>query len=324
MKRAYLFLTLLCAIIAQVTIASSSLDEVIIPDDAALRRGRLNNSLTYYIRHNAKPKGQANFYIITDVGAIQEDDDQQGLAHFLEHMAFNGTRDMPGKMMIEYLESIGVKFGANLNAYTSWDNTVYMMKDVPSTREMVIDSALLILQNWAGFIEPHKEEIDKERGVIKEELRTRDGAGWRQTMSLIETLGRGTKYEERNLIGTLEGLDSFEAESLTRFYHEWYRPDYQAIIIVGDIDVDHVEQRVKELFSEIPTPSADAPQKETIYTIDNEEPIIKIFTDPEQTYTQIQYFMKRREREKSQNKTLATAREQMVETLISMMQQERL
>ncbi|MFR9578780.1 MAG: insulinase family protein, partial [Rikenellaceae bacterium] len=105
MKRAYLFLTLLCAIIAQVTIASSSLDEVIIPDDAALRRGRLNNSLTYYIRHNAKPKGQANFYIITDVGAIQEDDDQQGLAHFLEHMAFNGTRDMPGKMMIEYLES---------------------------------------------------------------------------------------------------------------------------------------------------------------------------------------------------------------------------
>ncbi|MFR9579034.1 MAG: insulinase family protein, partial [Rikenellaceae bacterium] len=258
------------------------------------------------------------------VGAIQEDDDQQGLAHFLEHMAFNGTRDMPGKMMIEYLESIGVKFGANLNAYTSWDNTVYMMKDVPSTREMVIDSALLILQNWAGFIEPHKEEIDKERGVIKEELRTRDGAGWRQTMSLIETLGRGTKYEERNLIGTLEGLDSFEAESLTRFYHEWYRPDYQAIIIVGDIDVDHVEQRVKELFSEIPTPSADAPQKETIYTIDNEEPIIKIFTDPEQTYTQIQYFMKRREREKSQNKTLATAREQMVETLISMMQQERL
>ncbi len=313
-------LTLILCIVA----AQSFATEQPIADDAALRRGKLPNDLTYYIRHNAKPKGQADFYIVSDVGAIQEADDQQGLAHFVEHLAFNGTRDLPGKMAIEYLESIGVKFGANLNAYTSWDNTVYMMKDLPTARESAVDTALLILQNWAGFIEPHTEEIDKERGVIKEELRTRDGAGWRSTMALIKALGGGTKYEHRNLIGTLEGLDSFEAESLTSFYHTWYRPEYQAIIIVGDVDVDKVEQRVKELFAQIPPSAADAPKKEVIYTLDNDEPIVEIFTDPEQTQSTIQYIMKRRASDKSQNGTLAKARQSMVELMISAMQQERL
>ncbi|MFI3306130.1 MAG: insulinase family protein [Rikenellaceae bacterium] len=320
MKR---ILTLILCIVAAQSFAAEQTTATI-ANDPALRRGKLPNELTYYIRHNAKPKGQADFYIVSDVGAIQESDDQQGLAHFIEHMAFNGTRDLPGKMAIDYLESIGVKFGANLNAYTSWDNTVYMMKDLPTARESAVDTALLILQNWAAFIEPHKEEIDKERGVIKEELRTRDGAAWRSTMTLIEALGRDTKYEERNLIGTLEGLDSFEAESLTSFYHTWYRPEHQAIIIVGDIEVDHVEERVKELFGEIPSSPADAPQKDVIYTVDNSEPIIEIFTDPEQTYTEIQYIMKRRAREKSENATITTEREILTENLISLMQQERL
>lgn len=160
-----------------------------IPADKDLRTGKLENGLTYYIRHNEKPKGQADFYILHDVGAIQEDDDQQGLAHFLEHMAFNGTKNLPGKQMIEYLETVGVKFGYNLNAATSWDYTVYNISDVPTARQGVIDSALLVLHDWSHFIALQPEEIDSERGVIMEELRTRDGASWRSTMKLLQALG---------------------------------------------------------------------------------------------------------------------------------------
>ena len=147
-----------------------------IPADPEVRTGKLENGMTYYIRHNEKPKGQADFYILHDVGAIQENDSQQGLAHFLEHMAFNGTKNLPGKQLTEYLETVGVKFGANLNAGTSWDYTCYNMKDVPTSREGIIDSALLILHDWSHFIALEPSEIDSERGVIMEELRTRDGA----------------------------------------------------------------------------------------------------------------------------------------------------
>ena len=174
-----------------------------IPADKDVRTGKLENGMTYYIRHNEKPKGQADFYILHDVGAIQENDSQQGLAHFLEHMAFNGTKNLPGKMLTEYLEKVGVKFGANLNAGTGWDQTTYMMKDVPTSREGIIDSALLILHDWSHFIALEPEEIDSERGVIMEELRTRDGASWRSTMKMLQALGKDTKYEHRNLIGYL-------------------------------------------------------------------------------------------------------------------------
>ena len=197
-----------------------------IPADPELRTGKLENGMTYYIRHNEKPKGQADFYIIHNVGAIQEEDSQQGLAHFLEHMAFNGTKNLPGKQMIEYLETVGVKFGANLNAGTSWDQTVYNISDVPTSRQGIItsrqgiiDSALLILHDWSHFIALEPKEIDSERGVIMEELRTRDGASWRATMKLLQALGKGTKYEHRNLIGYLDGLKSFEHQELVDFYH---------------------------------------------------------------------------------------------------------
>ena len=252
-----------------------------IPADPELRTGKLENGMTYYIRHNEKPKGQADFYIIHNVGAIQEEDSQQGLAHFLEHMAFNGTKNLPGKQMIEYLETVGVKFGANLNAGTSWDQTVYNISDVPTSRQGIIDSALLILHDWSHFIALEPKEIDSERGVIMEELRTRDGASWRATMKLLQALGKGTKYEHRNLIGYLDGLKSFEHQELVDFYHKWYRPDYQAVVVVGDIDAEAVEAQVKELMSDIPAPAADAAQKEVIVVPDNEEPIVSIFTDPE-------------------------------------------
>lgn len=287
------FTMLIIAAFAVTSAAAQLNPQQPIPADKDVRTGKLENGMTYYIRHNEKPKGQADFYILHDVGAIQENDSQQGLAHFLEHMAFNGTKNLPGKMLTEYLEKVGVKFGANLNAGTGWDQTTYMMKDVPTSREGIIDSALLILHDWSHFIALEPEEIDSERGVIMEELRTRDGASWRSTMKMLQALGKETKYEHRNLIGYLDGLKGFQHKELEDFYNQWYRPDYQAVVVVGDLDVDAVENKIKKLMSDIPAPAADAAQKETIIVPDNEEPIISIYTDPEMQGSKIQLFVKR-------------------------------
>ncbi|MFR9502865.1 MAG: insulinase family protein [Rikenellaceae bacterium] len=295
-----------------------------IPFDKDVRIGKVPSGLTYYIRHNAKPKGQADFYILTDVGAIQEEDDQQGLAHFLEHMAFNGTVNMPGKEMIEYLEKIGVKFGTNLNAGTGWDQTTYLIKDVPVSREGVIDSALLILHDWSSFIDPHAEEIDSERGVIKEELRTRDNADWRSVIEMVKSLGHGTRYEHRNLIGYLEDLETFEHDALIRFYESWYRPDNQAIVIVGDIDVDQIEAKIQTLMADLPTPAADAPQKEVIKVLPNEEPIVSIYTDPEMTKSSISLFIKGEAMPNEYNNLGVYELQNIAKALIVTMQNERL
>ena len=295
-----------------------------IPADKDVRTGKLENGMTYYIRHNEKPKGQADFYILHDVGAIQENDSQQGLAHFLEHMAFNGTKNLPGKQLTEYLETVGVKFGANLNAGTSWDYTCYNMKDVPTSREGIIDSALLILHDWSHFIALEPEEIDSERGVIMEELRTRDGASWRSTMKLLQALGKGTKYEHRNLIGYLDGLKNFRHKELEDFYNQWYRPDYQAVIVVGDIDVDAVESKIKTLMADIPAPAAGASQKETIVVPDNEEPIVSIYTDPEMQGTKVQLFIKRPALPEQLANTVLAEANNVIEAYMTTMENARL
>ena len=295
-----------------------------IPADPELRTGKLENGMTYYIRHNEKPKGQADFYILHDVGAIQENDSQQGLAHFLEHMAFNGTKNLPGKQLTEYLETVGVKFGANLNAGTSWDQTIYNISDVPTSREGIIDSALLILHDWSHFIALEPKEIDSERGVIMEELRTRDGASWRSTMKLLQALGKGTKYEHRNLIGYLDGLKNFQHKELEDFYAQWYRPDYQAVVVVGDIDVDAVENKIKTLMADIPAPAADASHKETIVVPDNEEPIVSIFTDPEMQGTKVQLFIKRPALPKQMGNTIVAEANNVLEAYMTTMENARL
>ena len=295
-----------------------------IPADKEVRTGRLDNGLTYYIRHNEKPKGQADFYILHNVGAIQEEDDQQGLAHFLEHMAFNGTKNLPGKQLIEYLETVGVKFGYNLNAGTSWDQTVYNISDVPTSRQGIIDSAMLILHDWSHFIALRPEEIDSERGVIMEELRTRDGASWRSTMNLLQALGKGTRYEHRNLIGYLDGLKSFEHDALERFYKKWYRPDYQAIVIVGDLDAEATEARLKSLMADIPAPAADAAQKEVIVVPDNEEPIVSIYTDPEMQGSRVQLFIKRPAMPTQMNDKVAWEVVNVIESFLTTMENARL
>ena len=296
----------------------------VLPQDEAVRTGQLENGMKYYIRHNDKQKGLADFYIIHDVGAIQEEDNQQGLAHFLEHMAFNGTKNLPGKMLIEYLEKIGVKFGANLNAGTSWDYTQYLIKDVPVSRQGVIDTAMLILHDWSHFITLDHSEIDKERGVIKEELRTRDGASWRSTINLLKTLFKGTKYEHRNLIGHLDGLQNFSYDDIKSFYHKWYRPDYQAVVVVGDIDVDKIEAQVKSLMADIPAPAADAATKEVITVPNNQEPIVSIFEDPEMVESDIALYIKRAAMPKEMRNTIVAEQVSLINIIGSTMANARL
>ena len=293
-----------------------------LPLDPEVRVGKLDNGMTYYIRHNEKPKGQASFYIYHDVGAIQEDDDQQGLAHFLEHMAFNGTKNLPGKEIIEKLELIGVQFGNNLNAFTSWDCTQYMVMDCPVTEENV-DLALLILHDWSQFIALQPEEIDSERGVIMEELRTRDGANLRAQNDMIKHLYKGSLYEHRNLIGYLDGLQSFDQQALVNFYKKWYRPEYQAIVIVGDIDVNQIEAKLHTLMADIPASPADAAQKEVHMVPATEEPIISVFSDPELTRSSVMMFARRNALPKEYNNTIAGYSYDLICTFATMMMNER-
>ena len=262
-----------------------------VPVDPNVRIGKLENGLTYYIRHNALPEKQADFYIAQKVGSILEEDNQRGLAHFLEHMCFNGTTNYPGNLLREYLETIGVKFGANLNAYTSIDETVYNISNVPVARETVVDSCLLILHDWANDLTLDNEEIDKERKVIHEEWRTRTGAMMRMYEKVFPIIYKDSKYAYRLPIGTMEVVDNFPYQALKDYYEKWYRPDQQGIIVVGDIDVDKVEEKIKKMFSPIEMPENAA---ERVYypVADNDEPIIALAKDKEQQVPIIYLFHK--------------------------------
>ena len=262
-----------------------------IPTDPNVRVGKLENGLTYYIRHNELPDNQADFYIAQKVGSILEEDNQRGLAHFLEHMCFNGTTNYPGNLLREYLESIGVKFGANLNAYTSIDETVYNISNVPVTRETVVDSCLLILHDWANDLTLDHEEIDKERKVIHEEWRTRTGAMMRMYEKVFPVMFKDSKYAYRLPIGTMEVVDNFPYQALKDYYEKWYRPDQQGIIVVGDIDVDKVEEKIKKMFSPIEMPE-NAAERKYFPVPDNDEPIIAVAKDKEQQVPIIYLFHK--------------------------------
>ncbi len=317
-----MFLSLVALFIGIASISAQDPSEMQLPLDPEVRVGKLDNGMTYFIRHNEKPKGQASFYIYHDVGAIQEDDDQQGLAHFLEHMAFNGTKNLPDKQLIEKLETIGVQFGNNLNAFTSWDCTQYMVMDLPVTEENV-DLALLILHDWSQFIALQPEEIDSERGVIMEELRTRDGAQLRAQNDMIRNLFKGSLYEHRNLIGYLDGLKSFDHVALRNFYEKWYRPEYQALVIVGDIDVNQVEAKLKTLMADIPASPADAAQK-VVHTVPaTEEPIVSIFTDPEMTQSSVMMFARREALPKEYQNTVIGYSSDIIYSLVSLMMNNR-
>ena len=252
-----------------------------LPVDPSIRIGRLKNGLTYYIRHNENPDNLVNFYIAQKVGSIQEEEHQRGLAHFLEHMCFNGTEHFPGKSMINYLESIGVKFGADLNAYTSIDETVYNINNVPVNAEGAIDSCLWILHDWADGLTLDPEEIDKERGVIHEEWRGRNTAMMRMQERMLADIFPGNKYGRRLPIGTMDVVDNFPHQALRDYYEKWYRPDLQGIVVVGDIDVDQVEKKIKKIFKKIK--KAKNPAERVYYGVeDNKEMIFSQQIDKEQ------------------------------------------
>ena len=264
-----------------------------IPVDDAVRIGKLDCGLTYYIRHNDYPEHRVNFYIAQRVGSIQEEESQRGLAHFLEHMAFNGSEHFNGEghSIIDYTRSLGVEFGRNLNAYTSIAETVYNIDDVPSTRQSAIDSCLLILKDWSGGLLLTDEEIDKERGVIHEEWRLGQSAQMRMLERQLETLYPDSKYGKRLPIGLMSVVDNFPYQELRDYYHKWYRPDNQALVIVGDVDVDHIEAQIKELFKDcVLDPNAAQVVEEPVP--DNDQPIIVVEKDREQQNNSVQIFFK--------------------------------
>lgn len=257
-----------------------------LPLDSAIRFGQLENGLTYYIRHNEQPKQRCDFHIAQAVGAVLEEDNQNGLAHFLEHMAFNGTQHYPGKGIINYFESIGVNFGGNINAYTSIDETVYRLSDVPTIREGIIDSALLVMHDWACGLLLLPDEIDAERGVIREEWRTRNNANGRMGNIVRAKLYPNSQYGKRDIIGDTAVINNFEYEALRSYYKKWYGPDNQAIIVVGDIDVDQIEAKIKALWADVPARANRG--ERPLYTVDfYSEPTVAIARDKEAQQTQI-------------------------------------
>ena len=262
-----------------------------IPVDKNVRIGKLDNGLTYYIRKNNLPANRADFYIAQKVGSIQEEANQRGLAHFLEHMCFNGTTHFPGDALKQYLERIGVKFGENLNAYTSIDETVYNISNVPVTTPGAIDSCLLILHDWSNDLTLDPKEIDKERGVINEEWRTRMSAIQRFQEKMLPIMFEGTKYAHCFPIGTMDVVMNFKPQTLRDYYEKWYRPDLQGIVVVGDVDVDAIEAQIKKIFSDIPAQPNGA--KREYYPVnDNKDPIVIVYQDKEQPNIQAIIFNK--------------------------------
>lgn len=290
------------------------------PVDPNVRVGKLDNGLTYYIRHNEYPKGQANFHIVQKVGAVQENEDQNGLAHFLEHMCFNGTKNFPDKTMLTWLESVGVKFGVNLNAHTHPDKTIYDIMNVPVARASVVDSCLLILHDWADGLTLDPKEIDKERGVIHEEWRSGSGAFQRIFEKHGDAIYGNPKYAKHLVIGTMDIVDNFPPQTLRDYYEKWYRPDLQGIVVVGDIDVDRIEQQIKTIFSPIRMP--DNPAKFEYYPIpDNDAPILIAQKDKEMPVAlmiiMVKYDLLPREMRNSDASLLNDYMENVIETMLS-------
>ena len=264
-----------------------------IPDDPHTTIGKLKNGMTYYLRHNEENKGCADFYIIHNVGALQEEDHQNGLAHFLEHMAFNGTERYPDKTILNFLEKDGVRFGYNVNAYTSRTETVYNISAVPLVRESFVDSVMFILHDWSCAISCDKDALDAERGVIGEEWRRKDEP--RALMAELQShlIYKGAKHTRRNVLGTLEIINNFERQAILDFYHKWYRPDLQAIAIVGDIDVEDFEKRVEKIFSGI-KPQENPAQKEVYEVPVLTEPLCENMIHPMVKFNSIKVIHKQR------------------------------
>ncbi|HEX8019645.1 M16 family metallopeptidase [Mucilaginibacter sp.] len=261
-----------------------------LPLDPAVRTGKLPNGFTYYIRHNEEPKKRVTFYLANKIGSVLEDDSQRGLAHFMEHMSFNGTKNFPKNELVSYLQKSGVRFGADLNAYTSFDETVYQLP-IPSDNPEILKNGIQIMRDWAQDATLDPTEIDKERGVVLEEKRLGKGAQERMQRAYLPVILNHSRYSLRLPIGTDEVLNNFKPEAIKRFYHDWYRPDLQALIVVGDIDVNEMEKVVKAKFSDLKKPVAEKPRTKYTVPLTGQNQFIAI-TDKEMTVTVAQVFMK--------------------------------
>lgn len=319
----FYFSVLAASLMGYTALAQGQIDwNTPVPVDKNVRYGKLENGLTYYIRKNTEPKQRAEFYIAQNVGAILEEDSQNGLAHFLEHMAFNGSKNFPGKGIINYFETVGVKFGYNINAFTSLDETVYNLSDVPTTREGIVDSALLVLHDWSNYITLDPQEIENERGVIREEWRTGRNAERRMYKQVMPVIYKDSKYATRDVIGDINVINNFNHQEIKDYYHKWYRPDLQSIIIVGDIDVDQVEQKIKTMFTDIPKRENPAPRP--FYELpDNDQPLVGIASDPEARNTILYLYYKHNATPKDA-KNLGYLREEIERDLITTMISSRL
>ena len=294
-----------------------------LPVDTTIKTGRLSNGMTYFIKHHENPKERGEFFIVHNVGALQENDNQNGLAHFLEHLAFNGTKNFPGKTMLDYLNKIGVRFGYNVNAYTSKERTVYNISNVPLARETVLDSVLLMIYDWSGNILCTPEEIEKERGVIREEWRRGDDVRSRMMKQTYALQFKGSKYALRDVIGDTAVVNNFKPETLTDFYHKWYRPDLQAVVIVGDFDTEKMLNKVKALFSKIPAAVNPAP-KEQFIVPDFEKPLVGIISDPETRAKGVKIIFKHNGPNAAQKLTTESVEQSIIASLVSNLIQSKM
>ena len=293
-----------------------------VPLDPEIRTGKLENGMTYFIRHNKEPEKRASFYFIQNVGALLENDNQNGLAHFLEHMAFNGTLHFPGKGIISSLEKHGVAFGTNINAYTGQDETIYNLSDVPVDSPGLLDSCLLAMYDWSHFISLDAKEIDLERPVITEEWRTRRDADFRMSKQYLPVLLKDSKYAIRDVIGDLDVIKNFSYDTLKLFYHNWYRPDLQAVAVVGDFDPNEMEMKIKAQFSQLKP--VENPLARPVFEVPlHKEPFYALATDKEASQSSVDIYILRKGTDPS-NKNLGYLREQILVRLMNAMMRTRI
>jgi zinc protease len=291
----------------------------VVPVDPHVTIGRLENGLRYYIRRNVKPEKRAEIRLVVNAGSVLEDDDQQGLAHFVEHMAFNGTKNFPKLALTNYLESVGMRFGPDLNAYTSFDETVYMLQ-IPTDTLEIITKAFDILEDWAHLVSFDPDEVERERGVVIEEWRLGRGAQARMRDKQFPVLFHDSRYAERLPIGKKDILETFPRSSLVRFYHQWYRPDLMAVVVVGDVDTAMIAQLIRRHFGLIPPTENERPRP--VYPVpDHRQPLFTIATDPEATITLVAVYYKH---DVPPESTLADYRRMVIEALYNGMLNERL
>jgi zinc protease len=293
-----------------------------VPLDPEIKTGKLENGLTYFIRHNKEPEKRASFYFIQDVGALLENDNQNGLAHFLEHMAFNGTLHFPGKGIISSLEKHGVAFGTNINAYTGQDETIYNLSDVPVDSPGLMDSCLLAMYDWSHFISLDEKEIDAERPVITEEWRTRRDADFRMSKQYLPVLLKDSKYAIRDVIGDLEVIKNFSYDTIRKFYHDWYRPDLQAVAVVGDFDPNEMEKKIKAQFSQLKP--VENPLTRPVFEVPpHKEIFYALATDKEASQSSVDIYILSKGTDPS-NKDLGYLREQILVRLMNAMMRTRI